>query len=436
MPVSIDDEILDDGIKGIPGGIAPFAISEIASKNWNVLREDLPLPLAILKQSALNHNSDWMRTFIKASGAVLAPHGKTTMSPALFQRQLRDGAWAITLANVSQIQVARRFGISRIVLANQLVGRQAIRYVLQEMANDPQFDFYCLVDSVQCVQTLAHAAQKANMGRPLQVLVEGGIVGGRTGAHTLDKALKIARAVNQATPYLTLRGVEGFEGVISAPTPKDRCAGVTAFLDFLCEVAHACDAENLFGEEPIILSAGGSAYYDLVVKAFSKVHLSGKTMILVRSGCYLTHDSIVYETLLEELLLRNPGSDGWGEPPKPALEVWAYVQSRPEPGRVILTMGKRDTSYDAGLPLAFGWVRPRKYQEGQHQEVQPLEFGHVCVDINDQHLFMDVPFSSKLEVGDMVGFGISHPCLTFDKWQFMPIVDDEYNIVSAIKTYF
>ena len=60
----------------------------------------------------------------------------------------------------------------------------------------------------------------------------------------------------------------------------------------------------------------------------------------------------------------------------------------------------------------------------------------TSVEMNDQHLYMDVPVSAPLTIGDMVAFGISHPCLTFDKWQVIPIVDDDCNVVSAIWTFF
>ena len=83
-----------------------------------------------------------MQAFVAQSRVVIAPHGKTTMSPQLFRRQMADGAWAITVATAHQLQVARSFGFQRIILANQLVGRQAIRYVLAELERDPGFDFY------------------------------------------------------------------------------------------------------------------------------------------------------------------------------------------------------------------------------------------------------------------------------------------------------
>ena len=284
----IEDLLIDDRTKGIPGGVAPFRLGDIGSQSWNLLHEDLPLPVAILKASALAHNGKWMASFLELSGAVISPHGKTTMSPQLFERQLDDGAWAVTVATVHQIQVCRHYGFSRIVLANQLVGRQAIRFVLDELRDDPDFDFYCLVDSVDGVEVLAAAARAHPVDRPVKVLLEGGMPGGRTGCRNLDAALAVARAAKAAAPHVALHGVEGFEGLIQADSLAEQEAKVAAFLDFLAEIAMVCQGDNLFAEGPIVLSAGGSAFYDMVLDRFRRIDLGRETMLLTRSGCYLS----------------------------------------------------------------------------------------------------------------------------------------------------
>jgi D-serine dehydratase len=417
--------LLDGRVKGMPGGVAPFRLDEIGKKGWNLLREDLPLPVAVLKRSALTHNGRWMRDFLARSGAVIAPHGKTTMAPQLFADQIADGAWAMTVATPQQIQVCRDFGFSRIVLANQLVGRQAIRYVLDELRRDPGFDFYCLVDSVRGVETLAEAARTHPAGRPLQVLLEGGFSGGRTGARDLDTALAVARAVKAASPDLALRGVEGFEGLFGG-SPAEAEAQVRKFLDFLVEIARACDRENLFADGKVLLTAGGSAFYDVVAARFRDAGLSREAQVVTRSGCYLTHDAGIYHRAFDEVRRRTGDT---GEGPRAALEVWAYVQSRPEREKVLLAMGKRDIGYDEPPP-ALLWYRP-----GSPRPL-PVPAGHAVTGFNDQHCHMKVPASSPLEVGDMVAFGISHPCLTFDKWQVLPVVDDDYAIVAAVRTFF
>ncbi len=414
-----------------PAGVAPFPLGDIGAQGWNVLREDLPLPLAVLKQAALAHNGRWMAGFLELTGAVIAPHGTTTMSPQLFQRQLEDGAWAVTVATAQQIQVARRFGFKRIVLANQLVGRQAIRGVLDALHEDPAFEFFCLVESLAGVEILAAAARAHSVARPLQVLLEGGVTGGRTGCRDQATALAVARAVKDAAPHLALRGIEGFEGLIRADTRAEQEAKVGAFLDFLCGLARACEAEGLFAEGPVVLSAGGSAYYDMTVARFKAAGLERGAMVVTRSGCYLSHDSALYRRYFARLKERMPAVGALGEGLLPALEVWAYVQSCPEPGRVILTMGRRDVSFDAGLPVPQTWFRP-----GRHAAPEAVADGCKVVKLHDQHAEMTAPAGHPFQVGDLVSFGISHPCTTFDKWRVIPVVDEAYSVTSAVRTFF
>lgn len=426
---SVGHYMLDHKTKGMPGGIAPFPMAEIAAKNWNILREDLPLPLAVLKKSAMDHNSAWMRDFVARSGAVIAPHGKTTMAPQLFGQQMNDGAWAITVATPQQLAVARDFGFQRIILANQLVGKQAIRYVFDELKRDPAFDFYCIVDSEANVAQLVAAAQSAAIGRPLQVFLEGGWIGGRTGVRDIETGLRVARAVKAAAPSLALRGVEGFEGL----TPTDRTAAETqvrTFLDMLVHLAQACEAENLFAPGEVILTAGGSAFYDMVLARFSHANLSRPTRIITRSGCYITHDSVRYRRFFTEITDRTPdAAQGGGL--LSAIEVWAYVQSRPEPGKILLTVGARDFGTD-DRPVAETWFRPNT--EMSHPATIPP--GHLVTGHNDQHTHMTVPENSPLQIGDMLSFGVGHPCLTFDKWQILVVVDDAYNVVGVVRTFF
>ncbi|MGE0211191.1 MAG: amino acid deaminase [Parvibaculaceae bacterium] len=430
----IEASLIDGTIKGMPGGMAPIALRDVGRQGWNVLREDMPLPLAVLKGSALRHNGDWMRRFLLESGAVISPHGKTTMSPQLFALQIEDGAWAITVGSVQQLQVARRYGFDRVVMANQLVGARAIRYVLDEIARDENFDFFSLVDSVEQATRLAEAARAARLPRPLQLIVEGGFVGGRTGCRTFQQALEVARIVKAASPFLSLRGVGGYEGLLRSPDEDELDGMVRRFLDYLVDIAIACGRENLFGEGEVLLTAGGSTFYDLVPERFAKAGVTRPFKVLTRSGCYLTHDSGEYRDRFQQLRKRTPSIDGLGQPLVPALEVWAYVQSRPEPTKAILTAGKRDISFDSRLPQPLKWLRPSAGATAA--DIRPVGEGHTVTGLNDQHCHLALPEDSPLKVGDMVALGISHPCTTFDKWQVIPVVDDDYNIVSAVRTFF
>ena len=426
----LEEQLLQPGVKGLPI-TAPLRQGALGVQNWNVLRADTSFPVAVLKESALRHNLDWMRRFCAQYGATLAPHGKTTMSPQLFGAQLANGAWGITLASATQVQVAHRFGVRRVLLANQLVARADIRSVLQLMHDDPEFEFFALVDSLEGVARLAAAVAEHPLVRPLPLLVELGLPGKRAGCRSDVEAMAVARAV-AAMPGLQLAGIEGYEGLLVS---DDRAADVRAVDDFLARLAalvRAADEERLFGGAQILLSAGGSGYFDLVARGFAGVGaLSLPVLPVLRSGCYLTSDHGSYLRQIGDLDAREGGHAGMkGESLRPALEVWSMVQSRPEPGLAILTMGKRDASYDIDLPIPLFSHRPGP---GTPTALPP---GCSIVKMNDQHAYLQLPAGFELAVGDLVGCGISHPCTTFDKWPLLLAVDDDYGVRFAVNTFF
>lgn len=384
------------------------------------------LPVAVLRQSALHHNADWMRRFVELTGVDIAPHGKTTMSNELFSLQLRNGAWGLTAATVGHARIYHQFGHRRILLTNQLVGRQSIRWVLATMRADPTFDFYCLVDSEQGVDILERAISQDPPGRPVQVLLELGYDGGRSGVRTDQAALAIARRVARSAG-LALRGVEAFEGIVQGSADDE--ARVTGLLGRLRQVATAADMEGLFEGRPI-LSAGGSAFFDLVAGILTGAEAAGRFQLLLRSGCYLVHDSRFYQGLVDRMASRSPAVAGLGEGLRPALSLWANVHARPEPTRIIVGLGKRDAGQDVALPEPELWHRP-----GSDPIPRPLA-GHHVVRLDDQHAYLDGPPDSPLDVGDMVAFGISHPCTTFDKWRTFFVVDDAWRVVDAVETNF
>ena len=416
--------LLDWRHKGLPARAEGLAPADLAVLGIDVLRGDCLYPVAILKETALAHNADWMRRFAEQTGALLCPHGKTTMSPELFARQLAEGAWGLTAATASHVRTYRHFGVSRIILANQLVGRGNIAYVLHELARDPAFDFYALVDSIEGVAMLAEAARRAAIGRQLNLLVEVGATGGRTGVRDHATGLAVARAVRAAAPHLALCGVEAFEGIFQSgdadPAPVD------AMLDRLLALASACAHERLFAPGPVLLSAGGSGFFDLCADRLAGAGLPGARVIL-RSGCYLSHDSGMYERLFAALRVRQDLRLEEGL--RPALEVCAVIQSTPEPGRAIAALGKRDIGHDVEMPRLLWWFR-----EGVHDAPQPLPAGFSVPVLYDQHAFVDGP--ALLRVGDLIGLGVSHPCTTFDKWRMLFTVDEAYRVTGAVTTCF
>jgi D-serine dehydratase len=421
----LEEQLLQPGVKGLPI-TAPLRQGAIGVQGWKLLHGDTSFPVAVLKTSALRHNLDWMRAFCDRYGVALAPHGKTTMSPQLFGAQLANGAWGITLANAVQVQVAHRFGVRRVLIANQLVARSDVRAVLQLLHDDPDFECFVLADSLAGVARLAEEVANHPLARPLPVLVELGLSGKRAGCRTPEEAMTVARALERA-PGLLLAGFEGYEGLLDQPS------AVEEFIHKLCALVLEADDEGLFGTPDVLVTAGGSGFFDLVAQGFKSLHgLSRPLRPVLRSGCYLTSDHGMYQVQLQKLDQREGLAPGQGL--RPALEIWSVVQSRPEPGLAILTMGKRDASHDAGLPVPLWSHRPGPGAP------RALPAGCEIVKMNDQHAYLRLPegetMDALLAVGDLVGCGISHPCTTFDRWPLLLAVDDDYAVRGAFNTFF
>jgi len=264
----------------------------------NVARGDVPLPALVLREELLAHNLEVMSAYSRAHGFELAPHGKTTMAPQLFTRQLEAGAWGITVANVSQAKVARRAGAGRILIANEVIGERDVAWLAEELAAG-EVELYCLVDGERGVGLLdARLAQAGgpSVGGRLGVLVELGFAGGRTGARSRDEAMRVADAVGSSA-RLVLRGVEGYEGGVGSDRTPDSLAAVDRYLDEIRQLTVELASQHAFGGNgPVIVSAGGSKYFDRVADVLRPgPRYDGLEVVLVvRSGCYLCHDHGIY----------------------------------------------------------------------------------------------------------------------------------------------
>lgn len=401
-----------------------LSVGDVGAQGFSLRDGELPFPVLALRASALEHNLRVMHGWCEQRGLSLAPHGKTHLSPQLVRRQLEAGAWGMTAANVHQVAVLRAGGARRVLVANQVFGRAEVAWLERQRREDPELELSCLVDSERGVDLLDGALAGAGAQRPLAVLVEIGVPGTRAGCRSDDEARAVAAAVRRA-PHLQLVGVEGYEGSIGADRGEDTLAVVDAFLDRLAALADRLDGEGAFADcDEILVSAGGSAFFDRVAERvrFDR-GLSRPVRVLLRSGCYLTHDHGHYERL-------SPLRSSVGRPPlRPAFALWAQVLSRPEPRLAIAGFGKRDAPFDLDLPLPEAVV-------GASGERRPAPAGLRVVATNDQHAYVELGSERDVEVGEVLVCGISHPCTAFDKWSLLPVVDDDDIVVDAVRTLF
>ncbi|MHB8739295.1 MAG: alanine racemase [Candidatus Dormibacteria bacterium] len=418
-------EELDWRFKAFPLADAPVRIGEVAAQGWNALDGDLYFPIVLVNDGVLRANINLLARWCRKRGVSLAPHVKTPVAPQIADLQLGAGAWALSVATIQQAAVMRRFGATRLLMANELLDPAALRWTAAQLARDPKFELMCLVDSETGVGLMDEALAATGFSSKLQVLLEVGAEGGRCGCRTLEEARAVAARV-AGSRHLRLVGVEGYENVFATEDLPERLGLIDATLDRVRETVEVLDTGGLFDTPELIVSGGGSLYFDRVVERLGGAWTMSKPVRLVlRCGSYITQDDLAYDTL-SPLAGRASGGAEEGRLNQ-ALEAWGMVLSRPERGLAVVGLGKRDVAHDRGFPRPFALKR-------RGAPIARLE-GLGVLSLNDQHARLSVPADAELEPGDLVGFRISHPCTTFDNWRAIPVVDDEYRVVNAIRCY-
>ncbi|MFD5001683.1 amino acid deaminase [Streptomyces mutabilis] len=413
------EEHVDHRFKGLPPDAYGLTVAELAGQRRNLFTGGFTTPVLALSAERLEHNLKLMETYSARHGLAFAPHGKTSMAPQLFHRQIEHGAWGITLAVPHQVRVARAFGVQRVFLANELVDAAALRWISAELDADPDFRFVCYVDSVRGVGLMDAALTEAGAGRPVDVVVElAAGEGARTGVRTEAECAAVADAVAGART-LRLAGVAGYEGEVPDADPEK----VHAWLRRLVALAADFDKAGGFdGLEEIVVSAGGSAWFDAVADVFAEVPaLSLPVLKLLRSGAYVSHDDGHYRELTPFNRVPEEGAL------EPAFRLWSQVVSRPSPEQAFTNAGKRDAAYDLHLPFAQVVRR-----DGAERPATGIE----VTGLSDQHAWLRTTAEADLEVGDWLGTGLSHPCTSFDKWQLIPVAEADGTVVDYIRTFF
>ncbi|UNK71126.1 alanine racemase [Microbacterium sp. H1-D42] len=418
--------------KGLGPALDDAGTTDLAGTS--LFASDRDFPQLALSESAILHNIDAMMAYVRSRGVALAPHGKTAMSPKLAQWQVDAGAWGITAATPTQLRVYRAAGIEHLLLANQLVEPGAIAWLRAELAADPHFVCPVYADSAAGLALLAEpasattSAPPAAGARPIDVLLEVGHPGGRTGVRGLDALRELAAQAAHA-PGIRVIGLATYEGTLGGETEGEKVQKVHAFVRELAASASTLEAEGLLPADSII-SLGGSAYFDVAVDELLAAGIPA-ARILLRSGAYLTHDDGLYART-------TPGARGSDGAPDllSAIRVWAPVLSIPEPGLAVALCGRRDVGFDQDLPSVRG-VRGVRGRDGSAAR----GFVGRVAKLADQHAFIEFDADAAgagapPRVGDLVELGISHPCTTLDRWGLVPLVDDELRVRDLIRLHF
>ncbi|MEJ6577074.1 MAG: alanine racemase [Actinomycetota bacterium] len=398
--------------KGLPIGAQGMSIKDFIATKPNLFNSDFQLPIMVLRESALAHNIQRMADYCSSLGFELAPHVKTPMSPQIAKRQMDAGAWGLTIANFSQASVMLDFGFSRLIIGNEVMEPTSI-VKIAEINGSGQGEIIFYIDSLAGLK-IAQSAIEGVAKAKLNVFMEIGAVGGRAGIRDLDLLKEILDEIAKDN-RIYIRGVSGFEGAV--PGGDREGEGIELLRKFLRHiVAAATITAPYVREDKIIISAGGSSFFDYVAEEFAKYE--GDAHRILRSGGYVSHDHIHYDELYP--FMKAPESEQF----IPALELWARVLSIPEPDLAILNFGKRDAGNDLDNPIPIAKLVEK-----------PVKFKGEIEKLNDQHAFMKITPGS-VSVGNVIGCGISHPCTNFDKWRLLPLVNDQYDVIDLVHTFF
>jgi D-serine dehydratase len=394
-----------------------------AMSGHSIAAGEITLPAMALRDDAVEHNLTVMASLAEREGFLLAPHIKTTMCPELVRRQLEAGAWGVTVANVAQARVASEMGAGRILIANEVLSRPDAEWLVSVSGS---VEVLCLVDSVDGVETLDAALRSAGCQRAVSVLLEVGAEGGRAGVRTRAVARDVCRSA-QAASNLRMAGVEGYEGAVGAHRSPADLAAVDGYLEELRAITvELADAGCFDAQGPAMVSAGGSKFFDRVIRALGRDADFGghATSLVLRSGCYIVHDHGLYAEV-------TPLGANVAEADRlqPAIQVWAEVLSCPEPGLAIVGLGRRDASFDSGLPVLLAAV-------DRDERTLRYDVSGQLVKLDDQHGYLTVDPAGSFRVGDRLVFGISHPCTTFDKWRYVLLVDQQQRVLEVLQTRF
>lgn len=423
--------VLDDRIRGFPAGHAPLAAAEITGMGWKPHDGVMSLPLLSLDRAAFEANVDWMMRYVRAHGLQIAPHAKTPMSPAIAAALIGAGAWGTTVADIRQASVMLHSGLSRLIIANEIGGPSAARRLAAMLRHHPDAELHIFIDSLATAEALEKVWRDTPDLPTLGLLVEVGAA--RGGARTLDAVEEILDFIlARETETFRLSGAAAYEGAAATADAKETAQRISGLMTLTAEV-YRIVRKRVGQDRPLIVTAGGSVYFDMVVQHLGPLVLPDKAAILVlRSGAIFFHDHGVYERGLAALDARGGFIiDGLTEKAsnrfQPALRAWAEVLSRPQAGLAICGMGLRDAAIDQGLP------RPLALHRGDTRH--GLD-GASISKLNDQHAFVEWIGDLDVQIGDVIEFGLSHPCTCLDRHAVLYGLDASHTVTAVFPTSF
>ena len=338
-----------------------------------MLIQDLDTPSVVVDLDIMEHNIERMAAYCRTKNIQLRPHIKTHKIPEIARLQIQSGAIGITAAKLSEAEIMADAGISDILIAYPIVGKQKATR-LANLAGRARITVS--LDSEEAAREISSAAQERAV--QVGVLVEIDVGMRRCGVADEGSVVRLAETV------LSLKGLE-FRGLMFYPGHLlvRHVERETLREQVNAQLEKALQALTRAGIRAGVVSGGSTP------TAYSSHEFCGVTEI--RPGMYLFND-------------RNMMGAGVASLDNCALSVLVTVVSKAVPGRIIVDGGSKTFSSDrllVGDGAGFGFVREdstaimdsmseehghltilgseRHYQIGEHLTIVP---NHVCTTIN------------------------------------------------------
>ncbi|RPH69620.1 DSD1 family PLP-dependent enzyme, partial [bacterium] len=288
-------------------------------------KTDLDTPALLVDLPVVERNIQKMADYCRSAGVALRPHAKIYKATPIFAwMQLRAGAIGITVSKLSEAEVLASGGIQDILIANQIVGSQKVRRLVNLAGHA---HVIVAVDSLKNAEEISAMAK--TRGTRVDVLVEVNIGNNRCGVEPFDTTLKFTEKLLQM-PGIRFSGLMGYDGHLAFMKDlqeRDRLSRQS--YQILVDTSRCLEQAGI----PVqIVSGGGSATYR------SAALVEGITEL--QAGTYIFNDSTYHDNGLGEF--------------ECALSILATIISRPDrPGAedlAILDVGRKALEVTYGFP--------------------------------------------------------------------------------------
>jgi len=430
----IDEVELNSSIKGIPF-VKNIKLKNIKKAKLNIIKENVQFPILTLDKNKLENNINILKSFAKRNSLNLAPHCKTFMSPQIINEYFRND-WGVTISNNQQLSSIVKLNLKNIIYGNLIINREnLIQYlkICKKYKNISNI-YYC-IDSSYGLKLLMNLIETTNYKNDIKILIELGFKNGRCGIRDFDSFKKILKIYNRKISNITISGLFFYEGAIASNDKRV----ISNKIENIIKLTKLCHEElireNLYKNKNNIITAGGSVYFDLVTKYYHKYSFTNNPKLIIRPGSFIAYGHGYYEKKIDDIKKRKIIKKYISSKENiflPSLLIWSHVISINDDGKAIINFGKRDVSFDLGNPIPISIYRKNNFFKKIKNDKNLIN----VYKLNDQHAFLKYHKSLNLKIGDLISFGVSHPCITFDKWKYFYMINSKTEIINIYKTFF